>query len=303
LTVAIVVLNYNGTEDTLECLRSLRGIAFPDARIYLVDNGSTPPLRPSLPASLPGVSLLESPVNLGYTGGCLLGSRAALRAGADHVLFLNNDTVVDPGFLEPLLRALEADPRLGIVTPKIYFQGRDRVVWAHGARFDPLTGRSTHIGVYRTDTGQYDRIRDVGRVTGCAMMVRRSFIEEVGPLDDRFFAYGEELDWCLRARRKGFRLAVVPESVIWHKGHRTSGRLGRPFVAYLQSRNHLLLIRKNAECFVAGGAPALAYFALAMGYRLLASSRPAACAAARGVWDGLRGRFGPPPADLLGGAR
>jgi len=302
MTVAIVVLNYNGTEDTLECLRSLRHITYAGARIYLVDNGSCPPLRASLPAEERHVRLLESPVNLGFTGGCNLAARTALDEGATHVLFLNNDTIVDPGFLEPLVRALEADRRIGIATPKIYFHGQDRVFWAHGARLDPWTGRSTHHGVYRRDAGQYDRVREVDRVTGCAMIARRDFIERVGMLDDRFFAYGEEIDWCLRGRKGGYRMAVVPESVVWHKGHRTSGRLGRPFIAYLQTRNHLLLLRKNAESFVAGGSVAIGYFALSLAWRTAGAvargDARSAGAALLGVRDGLRGRFGRPPRDL-----
>lgn len=302
MTVAIIVLNCNGTEDTLECLRSLRSISWAGARIYLVDNGSRPPLRPSLPAEDRHVRLLESPVNLGFTGGCNLAARAALDEGATHVLFLNNDTVVDPGFLEPLLRTLDSDKRIGIATPKIHFHGQDRVIWAHGAGFDPWTGRSTHLGVYRRDAGQYDQVREVDRVTGCAMIVRRDFIERVGMLDDRFFAYGEEVDWCLRGRKGGYHMAVVPESLVWHKGHRTSGRLGRPFMAYLQSRNHLLLLRKHGESFVAGGSVAFTYFVLSLAWRTAAAvargDARSARAALRGARDGLGGRFGPPPRDL-----
>lgn len=301
LTIAIIVLNHDGTEDVLECLRSLRAVTFHGLRIYVVDNGSRRPLRPDLPPDDPRVRLLESPVNLGFTGGCNLAARAALEEGATHLLFLNDDTTVAPGFLEPLVRALE-DPSVGIATPKIYFHGQDRVIWAHGARFDPWTGRSAHVGVYRKDAGQYDHVREVDRVTGCAMIVRREFVERVGMLDDRFFIYSEEVDWCLRARRKGYRLVVVPESVIWHRGHRTTGRLGRPFIAYLQSRNHLLLLRKNAESFVAGGSSALAYFLLALGWKAVVApfrgESASARAALRGVWDGLRGRFGRPPREL-----
>lgn len=301
-TVAVVILNHDGTEDVLQCLRSFRAVGFPGLRIYVVDSGSRTPLRPSLPADDGRVRLLESAVNLGFTGGCNLGARAALDDGATHLLFLNDDTTVAPDFLDPLVRALDRDPSLGIATPKIYFHGQERVLWAHGARLDPWTGRSVHVGVYRKDEGQFDGIREVPRVTGCAMMVRRDFVERVGLLDDRFFIYSEEVDWCLRARRRGYRLAVVPESVIWHRGHRTTGRLGRPFIAYLQARNHLLMLRKNSEWFVAGATPALAWFLAALSWKALAApfrgETASARAALRGVRDGLRGRFGPPPADL-----
>jgi GT2 family glycosyltransferase len=296
VSVAIVVLNLNGTEDTLGCLKSLSRLQGPPSRTYVVDNGSVPPLHPSLGEYATSVVLIESARNLGYTGGCNLGARAALRDGAEYVLFLNNDTEVAPDFLGPLVEALNRDPGLGIVTPKIYFLGRDRVIWAFGARWDPWLGRSSHIGVYETERGQFEREQDVGRVTGCAMMVRRDFFDKVGALDDRFFAYGEDVDWSLRARRAGYRLGVVPRSVIWHRGHRTSGKLGRPFVSYLQHRNHVLLLRKHAECFVAGGILSLAYVAAAAAFRVATGSdRAMSWAAMRGLRDGFEGRFGPPP--------
>ncbi len=306
MKVAVIVLNYNGNADTLECLRSLARITRPSAAVYVVDNGSRPPLRPELEAAGLPVRLIESPVNLGFTGGNNLGTRRALEEGAEAVLLLNNDTVVDPGFLDPLVRALETDPGMGIVTPKIYIYGEDRVFWAHGARVDRLTGRSPHLGVLERDSGQYDHVREVERVTGCAMLARRELLERVGMLDDRFFIYSEEVDWCLRSRRAGWRLAVVKESVIWHKGHRDTGRAGVPFTLYLQTRNHLLMLRKNSNYFVAGGAFALAWFAAsflwqvgrrAAGWALTRDPRwrDAALAVLRGGVDFWRGRFGRPP--------
>jgi GT2 family glycosyltransferase len=302
VTTAIIVLNFNGTEDTLACLQSLRAITFRDTRVYVVDNGSQPPLKPSLPREDRDVRLLESPVNLGFTGGCNLAARAALDDGASHLLFLNNDAVVAPGFLEPLVRAVDDDPQVGIATPKIYFHGQDRVIWAHGASLNLWTGRSLHLGVYRQDTGQFDHVRTVDRVTGCAMLVRRDFVERVGMLDDRFFAYGEEMDWCLRARKQGFRMAVVPESVVWHKGHRTSGKIGRPFIDYLRTRNHLLLLRKNSDSFALRGLVARAVFLTSLTLRsmglALRGRRASARAVLRGFRDARHGRFGPPPTDL-----
>ena len=301
MNVAVVVLNFNGNEDTIACLRSLARVTHRPLRIYVVDNGSVPPLRPDLEKEHLPVTLIESPENLGFTGGNNLGTHRALSEGADAVLLLNNDTEVDPGFLQPLVRALEEEPDLGIVTPKIYFHGQDRVFWAHGARIDRWTGRSPHIGVYEKDTGQHDHVREVDRVTGCAMLARRRLLEEVGLLDDRFFIYSEETDWCLRARRAGWRLGVIKDSVIWHKGHRDSGRIGKPFIIHLQTRNHLLMLRKNSGSFVAGGLVALAWFSLVamrqVALGLAACNRAGwdqASAVLRGVVDFWRGRFGKP---------
>jgi len=137
------------------------------------------------------------------------------------------------------------------------------------------------------------------------MLARRELVEKVGLLDDRFFIYSEELDWCLRARMAGYRLAVVKESVIWHKGHRDAGRIGRPFVAYLQARNHLLMLRNNSGYFLAGGIFALIYFACSALFQVgrgIAGwagtgdrgCRDYAWAVAVGIADYWRGRFGRP---------
>lgn len=302
--VAVVLLNFNGKADTLECVRSLARLTYPAWNLYAVDNGSTERIVDEVKALLPGACVVENARNLGFTGGNNVGCRRALDDGAEYVLLLNNDTVVDPGFLEPLLRAMD-DPSVGMATPKIYFYGQDRVFWAYGASVDRLTGRSPHLGVYDADRGQFDSVREVDRITGCAMFVRRSVFERIGFLDDRFFIYCEELDWCLRARRAGYRLHVVKDSVIWHKGHRDSGRAGRPFIVYLQTRNHLLMLRKNSNYFRWGGGPAIWYAGLAglkemarhFGRWLVArESRSLECgrAVVRGWVDFARNRFGAP---------
>jgi hypothetical protein len=299
---AVVVLNYNGKADTLECVRSLAAARVP--RLYVVDNGSVEPVAEDVRRIVPHAVVIENGRNLGFTGGNNVGCRRALEDGAEFVLLLNNDTAVDPGFLGPLLCAME-DPRVGMATPKIYFHGEDRVFWAYGATIDRMTGRSPHLGVYRKDEGQFDHIREVDRITGCAMFVRREVFERVGLLDDRFFIYSEETDWCLRARRAGYRLVVVKDSVIWHKGHRDSGRAGRPFILYLQTRNHLLMLRKNRGYFRCGAAPAMAYAGLvglkelarhAARWLLAREERAYECARAvlRGWLDFARNRFGAP---------
>lgn len=303
---AIVLLNYNGTEDTLECAASLARLTYPAVTIYLVDNGSRDFPRETFRIRFPSFVLIENGANLGFTGGNNVGCRRALEDGAEYVLLLNNDTVVDPGFLEPMIEEMERDATLGMVTPKIYFYGQDRVFWAYGASVGRWTGRSPHLGVYQRDVGQYDHLREVERITGCAMFVRREVFERVGFLDDRFFIYCEELDWCLRARRSGYRLAVVPRSVLWHKGHRDSGRIGRPFIAYLQTRNQLLMLRKNSGSFAVGGAVGLVWHTMSLAKevgRNLAegvvrrdpSKFRCARAFVHGAVDFWRGRFGRPP--------
>lgn len=304
--VGIVLINFNGLDDTFECVESLSKITYPDYQVYVVDNGSKINPREKILGAFPQFKIIENGANLGFTGGNNAGCRAALGDGLDYVFLLNNDTAVDPDFLQPLVEAMMKDPGLGMVTPKIYFYGQEKVFWAYGGKVDRLTGRSPHIGVYKKDEGQYDHIHEVERITGCAMLVRREVFERVGSMDDKFFIYCEETDWCLRTRRAGYRLAVIPKSIIWHKGHRDSGRVGRPFIGYLLTRNHLLYIRKNSNYFVAGGAFAILWYFLSVSthlgrfyFRWLARRDPRDREYAEAVLSGAvnfwRGKWGPPP--------
>jgi GT2 family glycosyltransferase len=296
--VGIVVLNYNGTAETLECLRSLSQTTYRPVRLYLVDNGSKVPMEEEARTAYPDVIYIQNQTNVGFTGGNNVGCRRALADGCRYILMLNNDTIVERDFLEPLVRAIESDPTLGAVTPKIYFYDSEREIWGIGARIGRWTGRSPHWGVYTRDQGQWDHIQDVDRITGCAMFVRREILESVGLLDERFFIYEEELEWCHRVRSRGHQLRVIHESRIWHKGHRDSGRIGRPFITYLQTRNHLLVLRLHGGQYVLDGIVALLY-AMAVALHgfwkaLISCSRAGVGAIWEGWRDAILGRFGPP---------
>jgi hypothetical protein len=254
--VGIVVVNYNGREDTLKCLDSLVKITYPNYKIYLVDNGSQQDISMEVNQKFPSVKFIKNAQNLGYTGGNNTGIKVALNEGSQYIFVLNNDTVVAPDFLDKLVDGIGD---AGMASPKIYFMEQEKVIWAHGAKVCRWTARSAHIGVYQKDKGQYDNIIDVERITGCAMLIKREVLEKIGLLDDRFFIYEEELDLCLRAVKAGYKLRMVPDSIIWHKGHRDAGRLGRPFIKYLQTRNHLLLLRKNSWYFHLSGTIAIVY--------------------------------------------
>jgi hypothetical protein len=302
--VGIVVINYNGRDDTLECLHSIARLRYPNYKVYLVDNGSTEPIAEDIRRLFPKVNFIQSRINLGFTGGNNLGIKAALGDGAEYLLLLNNDTVVREDFLFPLVEAMK-DPAIGMVAPKIYFYGSEGIIWAYGAKVDRLFARSPHLGVGQKDSGDFDRPIYVERITGCAMFIRRELIERIGMLDNDFFIYEEELDWCLRARRAGYKLLVVPDSCIWHKGHRDSGRIGRPFIGYLQTRNHFLMLRKNRKYFYFGGFLAVLYaggvivkeLIKSVGLVVIRGQRKYLLYAAsivKGVLDFLRKRYGRP---------
>jgi len=241
--VMIIVLNWNGLADTLACLASLARLDYPAHEVVVVDNGSTDDSVAAVRATYPRVTLIETGENLGYVGGNNVGLEYARAMGADYALLLNNDTEVAPDFLRLLVEAAEANPATGIVGPTIYYFDRPNVVWSAGGDIDWRRGRTRMIGLDEVDQGQFGHtLRPVDFVTGCAMLIKMSLVEQVGLLDARFFAYYEETEWCVRAARAGFKILHVPQAKIWHK-ILPEDREASPQVQYYMTRNRLLLLK------------------------------------------------------------
>lgn len=241
--VAIIVVNWNGQTDTLACLSSLSQLQYPNYDIMVIDNGSSDDSATAIRAAHPQVTLIETGENLGFVGGNNLGLDHARMAGADYTLLLNNDTEIAPDFLRLLVEAAEADPQVGIVGPLIYYFDRPDVVWSAGGAIDWAGGSTRMLGLNEQDHGQFDAApRPVDFVTGCALLIKMSLVEQVGMLDPRFFAYYEETEWCVRATRAGQKILLVPRARIWHKISLTA-REASPQVHYYMVRNRLLFLK------------------------------------------------------------
>jgi GT2 family glycosyltransferase len=239
-SVSIIVLNWNGRDDTLDCLDSLTRVDHPCFNVIVVDNGSVDDSVAAVRARYPDVMILETGSNLGYAGGNDVAIRHCLAERNDEfILLLNNDTVVDPAFLTALVDAANAQPTTGIFGPKIYFRDRPDVLWYNGARW---TGSDfVHIGYGKLDDELVDADRQPpAYITGCALFVRREVLLRVGLLDERFFLLFEDVDFCYRARRLGFQCAVVDKAVVWHKASSSIGEIGSPVPSYFHLRNRLL---------------------------------------------------------------
>jgi GT2 family glycosyltransferase len=245
--VTIIVLNWNGLADTLACLESLSRLDCADQvgayEVMVVDNGSTDGSPAAIRERFPGVTLIENGRNLGFTGGNNVGLRRALERGSDYALLLNNDTEVTPDFLRLLVEAAEADPRVGIAGPTIYYYDQPKTIWSAGGGIDWRRGRTWMLGLNERDIGEFGQEpQEVDFVTGCAMLVKRAVLERVGLLDDRFFAYYEEAEWCVRAQRAGFKIIHLPRAHIWHKISPLA-RADVPQVHYYMTRNRLLFLK------------------------------------------------------------
>ena len=253
--VCIVLVNWNGWPDTLDCLSSLEALRYPRFEIVLIDNGSDDDSVERIQAEYPALTLLQKDHNTGFTGGHNAGIAFALNHGAEYILLLNNDTVVDPDFLTHMVAAARADGRIGGLTPKIYFlEPRDeKVLWSAGGEVALWLARSGNRGRGQRDAGQYDALRETDYAPGCCVLMSRTAVETVGLLDDAYFAYFEDTDWSLRARAGGFKIVVVPQAEIWHavgaSSNKETGKEGKqsPFVHYLGARNQLWFIRAHAS--------------------------------------------------------
>ena len=243
--IVIVVLNWNGKEDTLACLESLQRVRTPEHQVLVVDNGSEDGSEEAIRAAYPGVPLLQTHANLGFAGGNNRGIEWALEHGAQYVLLLNNDTLVEADFLERMMRAMHADEQVGIVGASIAYADSPDRLWAFGGgRFDLATGWVRHI----QRPVEAEALRPRGNrhfyVTGCAMLLSRTVLEQVGLLDTSYFHFCEDVDLCVRAERAGFGLAVAAGARILHKVSATT-RVSSPLFLYYNLRSRLSLVRRH----------------------------------------------------------
>jgi GT2 family glycosyltransferase len=241
--VTIIVLNWNGKQDTLACLESLQQLSYPNSQVLVVDNGSSDGSAAAIRARFPHWPLIEIKENLGFAGGNNVGLRYALEQGADYVLLLNNDTLVAPDFVDCLVQAVESDPSIGVAGPTIYYHQQADRIWSAGGAIDWRRGQTRMLELNKPDNGQLGAMpRPVDFVTGCALLARRETLEQAGLLDERFFVYYEETEWCIRAQRAGFRIVHVPRAKIWHKIP-LDARDSSPAVHYYMTRNRLLFLK------------------------------------------------------------
>ena len=247
--VFIVVLNWNGKEDTLACLESLRSVSYTCSEVLMVDNASSDGTVESVRSKFPSVKVITNQANLRFAGGNNVGIDYAMQNGADYVVLLNNDTTVDPAFLSELVQTAESDSRIGMAGPKIYYYNEPERIWFAGGKVEYWKGWVSHIGIREPDNGQYDTPRDVDYLTGCCMLVKREVIERIGKLDESFFIYGEDADWSLRAARAGYRLLFVPSSVIWHKVSASSGGNLSWFKNWNKLKGELRLMARYAKWY------------------------------------------------------
>ncbi len=246
-SVAILIVNWNGREDTLECLRSLANLTYSNYRIILVDNGSTDRSVVDVKAEFPNVKVIRSERNLRFAGGNNLGLRDVLDKKDDFCLLLNNDTLVEADFLKHMVKTAQSDERVGMVGPKILYHPRQDVIWFAGGVLKPAWGYVRHFGLRQVDSDQYNSNLVVSFLTGCCLLIRREVIEEVGLLDEGFFLYSEDADYCIRVNKNGHKLFYEPKARIYHKLSRSTGGAYNPEKWKRRYQSLFRLVRKHTH--------------------------------------------------------
>lgn len=216
-TIYVIVVNWNNADDTLRCLQSLSKVNVPRVRVMVVDNGSTDNSVEIIRQRFPQYAILELKENRGFGGGCNAAHRLAMSEGADYVVFLNNDTVVDPGFLEPLIAPLRERTDVAMTVPRIYYMTFPDRIWYAGGEVNLLTGRVAHRGIREHDGDRFALPAETGYATGCCFTMRAVDYGNAGGFDPAFRMYGEDVDLSLRIRRTGSTILYVPSSKVWHR--------------------------------------------------------------------------------------
>ncbi len=245
--VTAIVVNWNAREDTRECLASLARSSHRELDTILMDNASSDGSVEYLRGLFPDVTLVSNSSNEGFARASNAGMKLALDRGADYVFLFNNDAVADERAVERLVAAMEESTEVGLAGPKIFYFSKKDVIWSAGGEVSFWKGMTRHLGIRRQDSPEFSRRRDVDYLTGCALMARRELVERVGMLDTSYRMYGEDADWCLRARRAGYRVEYVPDALAWHKVSLSSGGEFSPSKIYNKTMSNVLLFRRHAR--------------------------------------------------------
>ena len=300
--VIAVTVNYNGGPFLAQFLNSFRELTYPNLGLVVVDNASRDGSAELVPGLMPEATLLRSAENTGFTGGYNLAVREALRQGAEYVLYLNNDTRLDPGLIEALVA--EADPRT-MVAPRVYLEGSDGLLDDTVGDFSWLRGAWRNWTYGKPPPSALRRPGAVVMASLCCLLVPAAVFREVGLLDERMFMYYEDFDFVRRAQRAGFRLRYTPAARLWHRKSASSGGGDTPFKLYYATRNRLYLLRRHQPW------PLFAGFSLYFGLtRLIRAAQyrragrgDLAAAVLHGLLDFYRGRMGKtvlPAAEVAG---
>ncbi|MCD6011887.1 MAG: glycosyltransferase family 2 protein [Flavipsychrobacter sp.] len=245
-TVSVITVNFNHNKVTEALLDSIQNVnKYRDIEVIVVDNGSSVNPVPQWETKYPWVKFIRSEQNLGFAGGNNLGIKASK---GKYLFFINNDTEVTPQLIKELANTLDTHHEVGIVSPKIkYYDKPDVLQYAGFSNMNYYTARTVCRGQGEVDNGQYDHVTgETGFIHGAAMMLRREAMDKAGLMAENYFLYYEEMDWCEKIRKAGYKIWVNMQAVIYHKESMSVGSTSA-LKEYFMNRNRILFIRRNCD--------------------------------------------------------
>ena len=242
--VSIILVNYNGMKDTVDCVKSIKENHYNNYNIIVIDNGSTEHTEDSMLQYIKKNSeYIRLEQNLGFSGGNNVGIQYAQeKFNPDYVLLLNNDTTVDTYFLINLIEAEKRYPHC-LLTGKIYYHSDQNRLWFAGGEYDRKTSRTIHYGFNEADNGDYDESKEISFATGCLMFIPKEVLNKAGLLSEEFFLYYEDTDYCCKVIDSGFKIIYCPDCIIYHKVS-VSTKKNSPLQNYYMIRNSLYIVDK-----------------------------------------------------------
>lgn len=246
--VSIVILNYNRAADTIKCVTSFLSLQYPNYEIIVVDNASTDDSVNVIKERIPNITLLQTGKNLGYSGGNNFGIKYAMEKGADYFLIINNDTeLINPYFLQEIINNQKKDSSIGIMGPKVLNPG---IVTQKTILFTPtLLNSIRHSISFKMrceDNKNYNVSQRVESISGVCWLIKRKVIEDIGLLDEDYFMYAEEQDYCYRSKKAGWKIAYYPIESIIHYKESVDKDEERNLRQYIYARrNQVLFLRKH----------------------------------------------------------
>jgi GT2 family glycosyltransferase len=291
-TVLVVILNWNGLAHTLECLRSVRELAYPNLQVLVIDNGSRAEDAETLVREVGAECLIRNPTNLGFAGGVNIGLREVLARKADYAWLLNNDVVIPTDCLARLVRAAEGDERLGLASPVILDYTSTLAVQSVGTIID--VQRELRVPLRSLTDPRGDTWSGRLALWGTALLIKREVIERVGLMDERYFAYGEDIDYSVRTLAAGFTTLVVRNAAVYHKDGQALGGAVSPIREYLTTRNLFLFWTSHLRGWRRLTYP-FRYLSWVLDRVVMAQQQDQGAMAEHmlsGAWDALRGHWG-----------
>ena len=259
--IAIIIINWNTYQLTYNCLKSLELCTYKNKTIFFVDNGSNDGSGDKIALEFPEINCINNQKNEGFTGANNKALKVILKQNFDYVLLLNNDTEVKPDFLSLMQASMDSDNNLAATQPLILDFPNKNTIWNAGGSFNTFFGlsKTRYKGMIYKPNLKIETLTEW--ISGCCILVKIAVVKEVGLLDNRFFAYFEDVDWSIRMTNLGYKLGVVPKSIIYHHSSGSTKRNNTtnegnlsPYAHYLNVRNHIYLIKKHNFLFNSVGS-------------------------------------------------